>query len=46
MYAVRTRFIPDTITAHFAQCTWPGSARESGSSAPAPIKPVDIAARV
>ena len=34
MYAVQTRFIPDTITAHFEQCTWPVAARENGSSAP------------
>jgi DNA helicase-2/ATP-dependent DNA helicase PcrA len=46
MYAVRTRFIPDTIAAHFEQCTWPVSARENGSSAPVPIKPVDITARI
>jgi len=46
MYAVRTRFIPDTITKHFEQCAWPVATRENGSSAPAPIKPVDITARV
>ena len=46
MYAVRTRFIPDTITKHFEQCTWPVATRENGSSAPAPIKPVDITARI
>ena len=39
MYAVRTRFIPDTITKHFEQCTWPVATRENGSSAPAPIRP-------
>jgi len=45
MYAVRTRFIPDTITKHFEQCTWP-VAREDGSAPRAPIKPVDITARI
>ena len=46
MYAVRSRFIPDTITDHFEQCAWPPAAREVGSSPKAPSKPVDIAARV
>ncbi|MGA8697784.1 MAG: ATP-dependent helicase [Xanthobacteraceae bacterium] len=46
MYAVRTRFIPDTITEHFEQCSWPVAARENGFSTPAPIKPVDITARI
>ena len=46
MYAVRTRFIPDTITKHFAQWAWPRPAREKDSRSKAPIKPVDIAARV
>jgi DNA helicase II / ATP-dependent DNA helicase PcrA len=46
MYAVRSRFIPDTIAEHFEQCTWPVATRENASSAPAPIKPVDITARV
>jgi DNA helicase-2/ATP-dependent DNA helicase PcrA len=26
MYAVRTRFIPNAITAHFEQCAWPPAA--------------------
>jgi len=46
MYAVRTRFIPDTITKHFEQCSWPHAVREKGSRPNAPIKPVDIVARV
>jgi DNA helicase-2/ATP-dependent DNA helicase PcrA len=46
MYAVRTRFIPDTITKHFEQCAWPRTVREKGSRPNAPIKPVDIVARV
>jgi DNA helicase II / ATP-dependent DNA helicase PcrA len=46
MYAVRTRFIPDTITEHFEQCTWPAATREDRATARAPIKPVDITARV
>jgi DNA helicase-2/ATP-dependent DNA helicase PcrA len=45
MYAIRTRFIPETITEHFEQCTWP-TAREDSSGPRAPIKPVDITARV
>jgi hypothetical protein len=46
MYAIRTRFIPDPITEHFEQCTWPAAAREDGATPRAPIKPVDITARV
>src|SRR5262249_55252680 len=45
MYGIRTRFIPDTITEHFEQCTWP-VAREDGSAPRAPIKPVDLTARI
>jgi DNA helicase-2/ATP-dependent DNA helicase PcrA len=45
MYAFRTRFIPDTITEHFEQCTWP-VARQESSTPRAPIKPVDITARI
>jgi DNA helicase-2/ATP-dependent DNA helicase PcrA len=45
MYAIRTRFIPDTITEYFEQCTWP-AAREDRSTPRAPIKPVDITARI
>jgi superfamily I DNA/RNA helicase len=45
MYAMRTRFIPDTITKHFEQCTWP-VAREDSSAPRAPIKPVDLTARI
>jgi hypothetical protein len=44
MYAIRTRFIPDTITEHFEQRPWP-AAREDASTPRAPIKAVDIAAR-
>ena len=46
MYAVRTRFIPDTITDHFEQCAWPPPAREVGPRPKAPTKLVDIAAQV
>ena len=46
LYAVRSKFISDTITEHFEQCAWPVAAHETGSSALAPIKPVDITARV
>jgi DNA helicase-2/ATP-dependent DNA helicase PcrA len=45
MYAIRTRFIPDTITKHFQQHTWP-IAREDSSAPRTPIKPVDITARI
>jgi DNA helicase-2/ATP-dependent DNA helicase PcrA len=45
MYAIRTRFIPDTITAHFEQCTWP-AARGDSSMPRAAIKPIDITARI
>jgi DNA helicase-2/ATP-dependent DNA helicase PcrA len=46
MYAVRTRFIPDTITNHFEQCAWPAAAREVGSTLKAHSKAVDVAALV
>jgi DNA helicase II / ATP-dependent DNA helicase PcrA len=46
MYAVRTRFIPNAITAHFEQCAWPPAAREAGSAARKTAKPVDIGARI
>jgi ATP-dependent DNA helicase UvrD/PcrA len=46
LYAIRTRFIPDTIIKHFERCTWPAAAREDGSTARVPIKPVDITARI
>jgi DNA helicase II / ATP-dependent DNA helicase PcrA len=45
MYAIRTRFIPGTITKHFEQCAWPPASPEVGSIR-APAKSVDIAARV
>jgi DNA helicase-2/ATP-dependent DNA helicase PcrA len=46
MYSLRTRFIPDAITEHFEQCTWPAPIRESSSPAVAPIKTVPIGARL
>jgi DNA helicase II / ATP-dependent DNA helicase PcrA len=46
MYAVRTRFIPDTITKHFEQRAWPPTACELGATPKATSRPVDIAARV
>ncbi len=45
MYAVRTRFIPQAIAAYFERCGWP-AARDDGPAHLAPIKPVDIRARV
>src|SRR5215471_14109062 len=46
MYAVRTRFIPHTITGHFEQCAWPTAASDVGSMPNANTKRVDIAAVV
>jgi DNA helicase II / ATP-dependent DNA helicase PcrA len=46
MYAVRTRFITEKIAALFAQTAWPNAARQSGSPAKVPARPVDIAARL
>jgi DNA helicase II / ATP-dependent DNA helicase PcrA len=46
MYAVRTRFIPNAITAHFEQCAWPPATRETGPNAKKTVKPVDIGARL
>jgi DNA helicase-2/ATP-dependent DNA helicase PcrA len=46
MYAVRTRFIPESIVGHFEQRAWPIAAREPGSTAKATTKPIDIGVRV
>jgi DNA helicase-2/ATP-dependent DNA helicase PcrA len=46
LYAVRTRFIPDSIIEHFEQCAWPSPERNLNSSPKAGIKSVDIAARI
>jgi DNA helicase-2/ATP-dependent DNA helicase PcrA len=46
MYALRTRFIPEAITAHFEQCTWPAPTRENSSPAVTPLKTVPIGARL
>jgi DNA helicase II / ATP-dependent DNA helicase PcrA len=46
MYAVRTRFIPESVIKHFEQCAWPIAACEAGSTAKAMTKPIDIGARV
>jgi ATP-dependent DNA helicase UvrD/PcrA len=46
MYAVRTRFIPETIVRHFEQCTWPAPGSNSGRTDRALGKPVDIGARL
>jgi DNA helicase II / ATP-dependent DNA helicase PcrA len=45
MYAVRTRFVPNGIVAHFEQCAWPAPASVPGR-AKASQKPVDIGARL
>jgi len=46
MYALRTRFIPDSITGYFEQCTWPVPVCESSCPAVAPQKTVPIGARL
>ncbi len=46
MYAVRTRFIPDAITEHFDQCSWPVAECQGDEPSRAPIKSVDLTARV
>jgi DNA helicase II / ATP-dependent DNA helicase PcrA len=46
MYAVRTRFIPERITALFEQGAWPLAARRGSSAAKTTAKAVDIAARL
>jgi DNA helicase II / ATP-dependent DNA helicase PcrA len=46
MYAVRTRFIPNTITKHFVECAWPPAGRDNSSAPRALQKPVDIGARL
>ena len=46
VYSLRTRFIPDAITEHFEQCTWPAQIRESSFSAVASLKTVPIGARL
>lgn len=46
MYAVRTKFIPETITKHFEQRAWPPTASKLVATPKATSRPVDIAARV
>jgi DNA helicase-2/ATP-dependent DNA helicase PcrA len=46
MYAVRTRFIPNSIIGHFEPCAWPSAARETPSASNAKSKPIDIGARL
>jgi DNA helicase-2/ATP-dependent DNA helicase PcrA len=46
MYAVRTRFIPDTIIDYFEQCAWPLSARECSSNPNTSREVVDIGIRL
>jgi DNA helicase II / ATP-dependent DNA helicase PcrA len=43
MYAVRTRFVPNTILDHFEQCAWPPAHVESSSSS---RKAVNIGSRL
>ena len=46
MYALRTRFIPDSIANHFEQRAWPVSNREGNSPAVTALKAVPIGARL
>jgi DNA helicase-2/ATP-dependent DNA helicase PcrA len=46
MYAVRTRFIPNTIAVHFEQCAWPPPAQEDRLTAKAVPRSVDIGAQL
>jgi DNA helicase-2/ATP-dependent DNA helicase PcrA len=46
MYAVRTRFIPNTITKHFEACAWSSAAREGVSIVKEGLKSIDIGARL
>jgi len=46
MYAVRTRFIPDSIIGNFDPCAWPIVAPAAASVSKATIKPIDIGARL
>ncbi len=46
MYSVRTRFIPESVIKYFEECAWPLAVRETGSTAKATTKPIDIGARV
>jgi DNA helicase-2/ATP-dependent DNA helicase PcrA len=46
MYAVRTRFIPDTIAKYFEQCVWPAPARGVVSAIKVHSKAIDMAALV
>jgi DNA helicase II / ATP-dependent DNA helicase PcrA len=46
MYAVRTRFIPNTILDYFEQCAWPPAGRASSSNVTAALKAVDIGLRL
>jgi DNA helicase-2/ATP-dependent DNA helicase PcrA len=46
MYAVRTRFIPDSITGHFDPCVWPRATRPTPGAAAATSKSVDIGAQL
>jgi len=46
VYAVRTRFVPDTVTGHFDQCAWPPLVCEGGLPPKPTLKAVDIGARL
>jgi DNA helicase-2/ATP-dependent DNA helicase PcrA len=48
VYASRTRFIPDALTALFERCSWPEAAppADATQSARDASPPVDLAARI
>ena len=46
MYAVRTRFIPSTITKHFVLRAWPPAPREQRGTDKQTIRPINIGARL
>jgi DNA helicase-2/ATP-dependent DNA helicase PcrA len=46
MYAIRTRFIPESILHHFDSVGWPQAPAESTFIGKAQLQPVDIGARM
>lgn len=45
VFASRTRFIPDSLTGHFARISWPPSTPGSSATSKAPLAAVDLKAR-
>jgi DNA helicase-2/ATP-dependent DNA helicase PcrA len=46
MYAVRTRFIPESIVHHFDNLAWPQAPGESTLIGKPHLEPVDVGARM